>query len=423
MHHETDETQDVPGLHRDDEFLAPGATISRYLVLSTLGVGGMGIVYSAYDRSLDRKVAIKVLRSTADSALLLEEAKSMARVSHRNVVAIFDVGTVDGSVFLAMEHIDGVTLKDWIALAERSEAEIVQVMVAAGQGLAAAHQAGVIHRDFKPGNVIVGSDGRVVVTDFGIAHAVADAGAHSSKIGTPAYMAPETLKGALSDARSDQFSFAITLYEMLFGAHPFSRDNGEIARAIIAGELPDPPRDSRVSAPVQAATLRALAPEPEQRFPSVNSLLVELRKDPKAARRRGVGAALGAVGVAAVIGLFFIVGRDDPCGEYADRVSEVWNDTVRERIRGAFSNAALPFSDEAFTLTERALSRYASTWQAAQAASCRGEDPIAEASQELRILRAFCLEGRLKRFRSTVSLLEEANASEVEKAAGVVRAL
>lgn len=427
----TDDTQDLPGSMREDSFLPPGTPVGRYVILSTLGVGGMGIVYSAFDPELDRKVAIKVLRRATDSddyrQQLLAEAKSMARVSHRNVAAIFDVGTVDERVFLAMEHIDGLTLKDWGTAKERAENEIISAMVAAGRGLSAAHRAGVIHRDFKPANVLMGSDGRVVVTDFGIAHAVADedlaSGERSTKVGTPAYMAPETLKGAASDSRSDQFSFGITLYELLYREHPFAGRSRQIPQAIVAGDRNDPPREARISAHVHSVTSRALSHNPSDRFSSMDELLSTLTGDDGSVRRRrwigaGLGAAVFGAGIVALV-----LSGDDPCGGFGERVNRVWSEPVRERITKAFRDSAVPYASEAYELTERALDAYANSWVAAQSSSCRADTANSSETQEVRILRAFCLEGRMKRFRSTVALLEKADASVVEKAAEAVRAL
>jgi eukaryotic-like serine/threonine-protein kinase len=188
------------------------STISRYVLGERLGAGAMGVVHAAYDPELRRRVAIKLLLRRAD-ARLLREAQALARVSHPNVISIFDVGTHAGGVFLAMELVDGHSLGGWLAAAPRRIDEIVAVLAAAGRGLAAAHAAGLVHRDFKPDNVLVGRDGRVRVTDFGLARDQADgtdtAAAESSDllaadltqagtiVGTPAYMAPEQLAGAM----------------------------------------------------------------------------------------------------------------------------------------------------------------------------------------------------------------------------------
>src|SRR5580692_182497 len=161
--------------------LERGAAIGRYTILAPVGTGGVGEVFAAYDPELDRKVALKLLRAHGDAsdvraqARLLREAKAMARLSHPNVVAVHDVGAFGARVFVAMEFVDGLSLKDWLADAARTRAEILGVFLAAARGLAAAHAAGLVHRDFKPGNVMVGRDGSVRVMDFGLARELSDA--------------------------------------------------------------------------------------------------------------------------------------------------------------------------------------------------------------------------------------------------------
>jgi serine/threonine protein kinase/tetratricopeptide (TPR) repeat protein len=219
-----------------------GSRVGRYRLLKELGAGGMGVVFEALDPELDRKVAIKLLRARFDKAQLVREARALARLSHPNVVTIHDVGEVDGRSFIAMELIDGVTFRAWLAQQARSFREILDVLIAAGRGLAAAHAAQLVHRDFKPENVMVGRDGRVRVLDFGIVSAVAARGTSvppselviaadgvntqqrnvsSSFTGTPAYMAPEQLTEHAIDERADQFSFCVVLWEAMYGERPF----------------------------------------------------------------------------------------------------------------------------------------------------------------------------------------------------------
>ncbi|MCU1281702.1 MAG: Serine/threonine kinase, partial [bacterium] len=246
------------------------AALGRYVVLERLGSGGMGVVYSAYDPELDRKVAIKVLRpdSQIDQSRLRREAQAMARLQHPNVIAVYDVGMFHGRVFVAMELAEGTTLADWIDERPRSWREIVERLSQAGRGLAAAHAVGLVHRDFKLGNVLVGADGRTRVGDFGLARALAahdelaaptDAALPTSLspplhepltrsgalLGTPSYMSPEQLQKRPADARSDQFSFCVALYRALYGTRPFTGDDfAEIADAVTNGRLAPPPKDS-----------------------------------------------------------------------------------------------------------------------------------------------------------------------------------
>src|SRR5262245_57430928 len=200
-----------------------GSTIGRYTLLHRIGAGGVGVVYAAFDPELNRKVAIKLLRAHGGrpgrraelEERLVKEARAMAQLSHPNVVAVFEIGRFRDRVFLAMELVEGQTLHDWRCERPRGWRKIVEMFAAAGQGLAAAHAAGLVHRDFKPANVLVGRDGRVRVTDFGLAQDDTPASASSPIAGTPCFMAPEQLRGDPADQRSVQFSFCVTLFMAL----------------------------------------------------------------------------------------------------------------------------------------------------------------------------------------------------------------
>jgi Tol biopolymer transport system component/tRNA A-37 threonylcarbamoyl transferase component Bud32 len=297
---------------RDTE-LPPGARFGRYLVLDWLGAGGMGVVYSAYDSDLNRKVALKVLRNDGIDQLptrdlLLAEAQAMAQLAHPNVVTVFDVGSVDDRVFLAMELIEGQTLAGWLRASRRKPGEILAMFVAAGHGLAAAHAAGLIHRDFKPDNVLVGNDGRVCVTDFGLARPASpttDSAARDPSdpaaarapqtglAGTLAYMAPEQYLRRSVDARADQFSFAVGLYEALYGERPF-------ASPPVSGDPPavtTPPLRG-VPVALRQVLLRALRRDPDERYPSITELLAALTPPPRRARGLAVAAIASLVGAA-----------------------------------------------------------------------------------------------------------------------------
>jgi eukaryotic-like serine/threonine-protein kinase len=261
-----------------------GRVVGRYVILSLLGVGGMGAVYAAYDPELDRKVALKLLRPDSlsiDSARMLREARALARLAHPNVVAVHDVGTLGAEVFIAMEHVDGLTVHRWLRQRDRSRREVLDVFLAAGRGLAAAHRAGLVHRDFKPDNMMVALDGRVRVLDFGLARAQASAGAESTLrealigdvdvgearltregalLGTPTYMAPEQWRGAVADARSDQFSFCVALWEALLGERPFRGTTMQaLMTSVTNGAIEAAPAGSRrVSSELRRARERGL---------------------------------------------------------------------------------------------------------------------------------------------------------------------
>ncbi len=302
-----------------------GDRIGRYLVIGHLGAGGMGVVLSAYDPQLDRRVAIKLLRSdsglatTEGRARLIREAKAIAQLSHPNVVGVYDVGTVDATspddLYLAMELVEGDTLTRWLQRWPRPWRHILDVMLQAGRGLAAAHAVGLTHRDFKPDNVLVGTDGRVRVGDFGLARSVvgpeqalaADASgaiaaalhgsltATGTVLGTPRFMAPEQVRGDDTDARSDQFSYCVTLYDAIYGCHPLDGENA-VAMVDRGARAKPPPDGAKVPAALGRAILRGLEPMPGKRFPSMDALLAELSLAP--ARPRRVLAAV-AIGLAA----------------------------------------------------------------------------------------------------------------------------
>ncbi len=296
------------------------ARIGRYAVLRRLGRGAMGLVYSAYDPELDRKVAIKVLRDAmrgreAARKRVQQEAQTLARLSHPNVVQVYEVGEdADGAgrhVFIVMEFVAGVSLRTWQAqhplTDEHSFDARLRLYLQAAAGLAAAHQSGLIHRDFKPDNVQVGDDGRVRVVDFGLARALdSAAGADSASshgasgssgeslrasrerltqigaiLGTPGFMAPEQIAGQATDERSDQWSFCAALYEALYGQLPFSGETfEEIAQSVLSGalppSLPSPARGVAVPAVVERVLRRGLARDPGDRFPSMAALIAAL---------------------------------------------------------------------------------------------------------------------------------------------------
>jgi serine/threonine protein kinase len=326
-----------------DTLIPRGATIGRYVVVGWIAQGAMGDVYSAYDPTLDRKVAIKLVRVEGGAAVgdgegkarLLREAQAIAKLSHPNVVIIHDVGTYEDRVFIAMELIEGGTLSYWLHALPRTWREVVRVFIAAGRGLQHAHEANLVHRDFKPENVMVRVDGEVRVMDFGLVRRVdllddtpmresmppgppslgdnwklsatanlaqPPSGRRASGrqphpeakltrsgllIGTPAYMAPEQFSGDHTDARSDQFSFCVALYEGLFGVPPFSGPTIiALATAVLTGSVRPPPEPSEVPVIILQALLRGLSVAPADRYPSMNELLADLGQHAAPASRK-----------------------------------------------------------------------------------------------------------------------------------------
>lgn len=295
---------------RAQMFGDPGEMLSigRYTVLAKIGSGAMGTVYRAKDPSLDREVAVKVLHRSDEmhSARMTIEAKALAKLSHPNVVTVHEVGTEDGQLFVAMEFVQGRTLQAW--LEDPSGPSLIDVFSQAAQGLQAAHDAGIVHRDFKPENVIVGDDGRVRVLDFGMARSPGapllqevEGAAESLQVlepaitrtgmlaGTPSYMAPEQFAGSRVDARADQFAFCIALHEAIWGCRPFAGETmAELARSVIGAEMQafeSEPQMELAAAELDAATAvikRGLASDPDARFPSMRELGDRLRCMPEA---------------------------------------------------------------------------------------------------------------------------------------------
>ncbi len=321
-----------------------GAKIGRFVVTGELGAGGMGVVYAAHDPELDRHVALKVLRAAAatdeERMRMLREGQAMARVTHPHVITVYEVGVEGNLVFLAQELLDAGTLGAWLER-PRAQAEILEKFVAAGRGLAAAHAAGLVHRDFKPDNVLLGKDGRVRVSDFGLARAlgpVDDALTTANRanaaraqldlsrspmsqltrtgavMGTPMFMAPEQHNGERADERSDQFAFCVALYRALYGAYPFAGKTAvALADAVIDGRMEPAPSGNRVPARLREILVRGLATKPAARFPTMDALLAELTRPPPRGTRNALiaVAALGLVG-AAVIGGYVLRSHDEP---------------------------------------------------------------------------------------------------------------
>lgn len=382
--------------------LARGFLVDRYVILGFRGAGAMGTVYEAYDPELDRRIALKVL-SRGENLIdeMVREARALARVSHPNVVAVHDVGqfvpdpeTEGERVFIAMEFVDGVELDIWLEQDHRPWSEVRRVFLAAGRGLAAAHEAGLVHRDFKPSNVLVGDWG-VTVVDFGLAVPNAE-GEDAATIGagTPHYMAPEVLSGARPDARADVYSFCVALYEAVYRTSPFT--GGEREGLSIAKRRP--PRVPRVGAPreVYGLLARGLAPDPDQRIPSMTALLDELDSKPRLRRYAGL---IALVSVLALV-LWQQLAASTPELEARRRVGEVWSPEARERLtlhtRDAGEGEA--HAERVATL----LDAYAASWVSTYVDIQR--TPLAPSTNS-RDARLLCLNERLAAFRAQIAVL------------------
>ncbi len=415
--------------------LTRGAPIGRFIVIERIGAGGMGEVLAAYDPELDRRVAIKLLRSDAAGAKLsalahkrlLREAQAMAKLSHPNVITVYEVGTLESRVFIAMEFVDGCTLSSWMRQKRGCWREIVDTFVRAGRGLAAAHAAGLVHRDFKPDNVLVGDDGRVRVTDFGLVAAAGEApvptpdpeqSSHSplavsltrtgAVMGTPMYMAPEQHRGQPVDGRADQFSFCVALYEALYGERPFSGASlSELQESVTSGEVRVAPRDTAVPSWLRAVLLRGLRTRPEERYANMDPLLEALERDPTAVRRRwGIGLTGVALAAVAVLLVLRSAGdRPTPCRDPASRLAGAWDEDTRAQLREAFNGTGRGYASDTAARVESALDAYARTWAGEHTRACEATYVRGEQSEKLMDLRMRCLDRRRQELGALTQLL------------------
>jgi serine/threonine protein kinase/tetratricopeptide (TPR) repeat protein len=526
----------------DVETLPRGTAIRRYVVLDTIGAGAMGVVYAAYDRDLDRKIALKLVRDPrrrSSRKRLLREAKALAQLSHPSVVAVFDVGTYRDQVFLAMELVTGQTLRSWLRAAPRSRREVLEVYHRAGEGLAAAHAAGIVHRDFKPDNILIDQRGRVRVADFGLAlidrsggqdglresgggegeggersrraaaHVddvdvvdVVDDGSgeptdrdpssdpsgdpsdsdgvfgHLSPghlasgetpagrtraltatgmvLGTPAYMAPEQGSGYLPvDARADQYSFCVALYEGLCGHRPFEGADTELAGAATDGAAttapaglspvpspfaaaldlhrsspPAPPSARELPARLHRVLARGLSAEPADRYPSMEALLADLdRGEARPRRRRALFIALiaGAVSAAAAAVVFArSQGEEErPCQGATAKLDGVWDRARKQAVQAAYRASGSPLAESAWTRVERTVDGWVAGWVAGHVDACEATHVRGEQSAALLDRRMDCLEQRRTELRALVDVLSAArlDPATVERSIGAAESL
>ncbi|MEX1363642.1 MAG: serine/threonine-protein kinase, partial [Nannocystaceae bacterium] len=428
-------------------------TLDRYVLLSLIGAGAMGVVHAAYDPELDRKVAIKLLKNGrvghGRQQRLRREAQALAQLDHPNVVTVHDVGDFEGQLFIVMELVDGQTLREWLrADPRRPWPEIVTSFIAAGRGLCAAHDAGLVHRDFKPDNVMIGDDGRVRVMDFGLVRAAAyvdsshrDADQDDDEpsprqlsrtltgagamVGTLAYMAPEQCRSQPSDASTDQFGFCVALYEALYGRRPFpSHDVDERLDAIASGRLASPTRGDEVPARLRRAICAGLAWDSAQRWPSMDALLTALA-NALGRRQRGRGpiALTGAVAIGCAVAMSLIIHEDDPrCMGMEAHLAGVWDAPRREAARSAIEGTALSYAEDTWVRVERTIDDYSRRWVEARVDACEATQR-GEQSESLLDRRMACLDDHLAQIRVTVDVLSEADEEIVRVATKALREL
>ncbi len=428
-------------------------TLARYVLLEPAGRGSRGMVYRAYDPQLDRKVAIKLLlaqpSASSRETALLREARAMARVSHINVIAVYDVGSYDErdlgldtgeagfeipsrGVFVVMELIEGLDLREWLDAERRDWRAIVRAFREAGEGLAAAHEAGLVHRDFKPSNVRVGIDGRISVLDFGLARAVADdeLGGRSAIVGTPMYMSPEQHRGAPSDARSDQYSFGVALHEALVGAPPFAGSLAEIAEDKRGSEWLGVHDDLRLPPAIWTVIRRCVSPAPADRFPSMRAVLDELDACLASGRRRWLALAGVPVVLGAAAAYVLLAGSggtaassEDLCSGAETEVARVWNDELRASIEARLRASGAGYAETTVAEVRRELDDYTRAWAEQHREACEATRLRGEQSEMILDLRMACLDRRLHEVEVVTSTLADADAGVVENAVSAVNAL
>jgi serine/threonine-protein kinase len=467
---------------------ARGASIGRYMVLNRLGQGAMGAVYTAYDPELDRRVAVKLLHtalaSESGKKRLVREARALAKLSHPNVVHVYDAGEHDGDVFIAMELVEGRSLKEWVRGTANADPpptlkseprpswkDVLRAYLDAARGLLAAHEQALIHRDVKPANILIGKDGRVRVADFGLAAvhepltddasgdcAAADeppgepAASSSSQqggfderltatgaiTGTPAFMAPEQYRRAKLGPAADQYGLCVSLYEGLYGALPFTADAHAERLAVLLqlyqrkmNEKPAPPPEGTpVPAWVHNALVRGLSPRPEDRYPSLEALVTALSDDPDArwrARRRVIGAAAGAVVLAGVAlagwvqsGVF-----RDPCGDLGRELAGAWDETVKGKVRAALLGTQRSYAGTTAERVAAVLDRYAGQWVQMRTEVCRASrEETGEQRRSVLTLRDLCLLRRHGQLRALTEVLAAGpDAQVLDKAAQAAEGL
>ncbi len=441
--------------------LSRGDSAGRYVILDVLGAGGMGVVYKAYDPKMDRRVALKLLHVESGDGKgararerLLREAQALAQLSHPNVVSAYDVGTLADEVFVAMELVEGKTLTKFLQEDRPSYRQIVEIMIAAGRGIAAAHRAGLIHRDLKPDNILVGSDDRTRVLDFGLARAASADGeqqpvevddedldrviksssisnhspltAAGTIMGSPGYMAPEQCLGEAIDEKTDQFGFCATLYSALYRVPAFSANSWkELKRKVVMGEFAPVPAKTKVPAWLRRIAVRGMSPDRDQRFASMDAVLAALGRDPRIKWRRAamVSAVIALVATSVGITAAWKAGRVKLCQGAEKKLIGVWDPGAKESLQKAFVASANPFAQEALDRVGQLLDQRAAAWTAMRSDACQATHVRGEQSAELLDRRMICLDKRLAETQALVQVLGRADAKVVAKSVEAAHAL
>ena len=436
----------TPSFQTDAGRPAAQGSIGRYQLGERLGVGGVGTVCRAFDPVLKREVAIKRLNtrgSAVDRARMVREARAMAQLSHPHVARVFDVGIDDdGDVFIAMELVEGSDLKRWLRARARPWRDVLAVFVDAGRGLEAAHVAGMVHRDFKPANVLLSRAGEVRVTDFGIARPTSEGASESNSadlsalsssvsgaqtytatglvLGTPAYMAPEHLYGGEVDARADQFAFCVSLWEALWGERPFSADSyRELAESKAAGAVRAPRDRGRVPASIETALRTGLRTDPSQRFAAMDDLLQALQRARGSTARRASRMAMAGVVLVGVGALWAPRAGAPTCEQTARAANAAYSPTARAGVMAAFGEIDLPYAATSRERVDEVLGAYAAELLDARLAACAA--PASTNAEDDG--RTDCLESRSRALRATVATLSSVDAETLGRAVPLAQAL
>jgi eukaryotic-like serine/threonine-protein kinase len=431
--------------------------IGRFIVTGYIGHGGMGDVFAAHDEQLDRHVAIKVMSRRTSAASIerfAREGRALAKLSHANIVQVHEVGEHDGALFIAMEHIDGCTLSAWVAEGREQHdwRDALRLCIEAGRGLAVAHAAGLVHRDFKPDNVMVGNDGRVRVLDFGLARAIGEetidqrtftsdvdlantetsgergaaeprVTATGARLGTPAYMAPEQHVGDTATAASDQFSFCVTAWEALHGVRPFGGANqAAIFRAIELGRVEPLVRPHRIPAKVRRVLLQGLRVDPRERWPSMDDLLRELESSVTPRRGRGLALMTG-LGALVVAGGVWRYGSTPPCAGSDEQLVGVWDEARKEAVRSALIGTGKIYAAHTWERIEQELDDYANAWVTAHTEICEATRVRQVQSEAVMDARMACMNRRRSELAAAVSVLTRADDAVVERAFDIMTSL
>lgn len=453
------DTSAGPSTTNKAEDLKEGTRIHRYQILNLIGKGGMGAVYKAYDPELDRSIAIKMLTvvtqegetASKPHARLMREAQALAKLSHPNVISVFDVGTYAGSVYIAMEYVKGKTLREWLRKEKPTHSEIVEVLVNAGRGLQSAHAEGIVHRDFKPENVIVGDKGQIKVLDFGLARATENEMPAASNaptfiqeatsgenllsapltqmgayIGTTVYMAPEHFLMHELDEKTDQFSFCVTLFEALYGKRPFAgKTLTQLEENVTYGSI-EIPEEVDVPEWIEAILLRGLSVSKANRFQSMEQLLDALKYDPvqesfersRILKRRILFLVLFLFLFGLPIYFWYDLkyGSVNECKKQtSSEATRVWGNLPRSQIKESFLSANSSFAASSWERVSRIFDQYIEDWKNNRYILCE-KASVDRQSDELFPQKIRCLKSRLVEFQHLADVFAQADEKIVVKA-------